>query len=117
MKIITSDFEVFESGVVYCPDTEDTRFIISEEPKMEIVFRVRLTDDGEKGIQLESINDYTLAFVFSNPPGLGYGNSSPIKVGHLNGRELYVSFHVDMKGKKQAYTLTYNFMFKEVKNG
>lgn len=117
MKIVTSDFEVLDSGVVYCPDMGDTKFIISEDPKMEIVFRVRKTEEKKKGIELEVDNEYTLVFVFYNPSGLGYGNAAPVKVGLFKGKALYANFHIDMKGDNQAYTLSYTFLMKEDENG
>lgn len=117
MKIITDGYEVYESGNLFCPDVKDTTFIISEDPKMVLTFKIRTTEDKEKGIELEHINESTVAFVFSNPSGLGYGNAKPVKLGHLNGKEFYASFHVDMKGKNESYTLHYTFLLKEANNG
>lgn len=45
MKIISSGYEVYESGVVYSPSMAETRFIVSEEPKMEVVVRIKLSDE------------------------------------------------------------------------
>jgi len=116
VKIVSGEYEVFDSGNLYVYGIQETKFIISEKPKMEIVFRPVFDDSGERKITLEAINDYTLAFIFSNPSGLGYGNGSPVKVGHLNGKELYANFHINIKGNDEAYDLRYTFLLKEVKD-
>ncbi|HIF9422538.1 TPA: DUF6864 domain-containing function [Photobacterium damselae] len=113
MKIYCGDFEVFESGVISSPDLSDTRFVVSEEHNMTIVFRV-VMDSDEAGIRLEALDDNTLAVVFDKPSGLGYGPASPVKVGMLEGRALYVSFRVYMRGKNESYGLEYTFYLKEV---
>ncbi len=80
---------------------------------MTIVFRI-VMDSDETGIRLEVLDENTLAVVFEKPKGLGYGPASPIKVGTLEGRSLYVSFRVFMRGKDESYGLEYTFYLKEV---
>ena len=117
MKIVTDGYEVHESGSLFCPDIKETIFTISDDPKMVLIFKIRTTEDKEKGIELEHIDESTLAFIFSNPSGSGYGTAKPVKLGHLNGKEFYAAFHVDMKGKSESYSLHYTFYLKEVSNG
>ena len=113
---MNGDHEVFASGSVYSSSIDESRFIISETPNMEVVFRLVFDNEAESNISLESVNDYTVAFIFTNPKGLGYGNSSPIRIGHLNGKEFYASFNVNMKGTNSAYDLKYTFLLKEIEN-
>lgn len=112
MKILTGDYEVLESGTLTCPDLSDTKFIVSKEPLMEIVARISF-GEGEPGISAEVLGENTLAVVFRKPTGLAYGPAAPIKVGHLNGRALYVSFRVSMRGSNSSYGLEYTFYLKE----
>ena len=116
MKILNDDYEIFTSGTLYSPSFSDTRFILSETPPMEVVFRV-VKSKNKTAIRLEALNDSTLAVVFENPIGLGYGLVRPIKVGHLNGKELYVAFSMNSKGPDEGYDLFYTFSMKEESHG
>ncbi|WP_147289937.1 DUF6864 domain-containing function [Crenobacter cavernae] len=112
MKIFCGEFEVYESGTLTSPDLSDTKFVISESPLMEIVFRISM-GEGEPGISLEALGESTLAMVFKKPTGIGYGPAIPVKVGNLNGRALYVSFRASMRGENSSYGLEYTFYLKE----
>lgn len=116
MKIENNGFEVLNSGSIYSASFNETKFILSEEPKLSVVFKIELPE-GDKGIVTRVINDHTLAVVFLNPPAGGYGNADVIKIGHINGKELYSSFHVETMGENRGYNLTYTFLTKEVSNG
>lgn len=113
MKIFSGDFEVIDSGTLISSDLSDIKFVVSEDPLMEIVVRV-LMDSEEESIKLELLNETTLAVVFRKPSKMGYGPLAPIKVGNLDGRSLYVSFRVTMRGKESnSYGLEYTFYLKE----
>ena len=116
MKIENNGFDVFESGTIYSPNFEETKFTLSETPELAVIFRVELPE-GDKGIETRVINEHTLAFVFLNPPKGGYGNADAYRIGHINGKELYACFHVEIMGENQGYNLTYTFLTKEVSNG
>ncbi|WP_407083781.1 DUF6864 domain-containing function [Photobacterium leiognathi] len=113
MRIFCGDFEVLDSGTITSPDLSDTRFLVSEEHNMTIVFRI-VMECEETGIRLEVLDENTLAVVFERPNGLGYGPATPIKVGTLDGKALYVSFRVAMRGNDVSYGLEYTFYLKEV---
>jgi hypothetical protein len=112
MKIFCGGFEILESGIISSPDLSDTKFVISENPMMEIIFRVSM-GEGESELSLDVLGDHTLALIFKNPKILGFGTSSPVKVGTLKGKNLYVSFHVNMRGNNNSYTMYYTFYLKE----
>lgn len=113
MKIYHNDFEIYKSGTVSSTDLSDIRFVLSEDPLMEIVCRVSIEGD-ENNINLEVIDDNTLAIVFSNPTITEFGPSQPVRVGHLNGKSLYVSFRVTMRGnERESYGLDYTFYLGE----
>ena len=112
MRILCSEYEVINSGTLLSPDLSDTKFVVSENPLMEIVCRISM-GEGDSGISIELLGESTLALIFKNPNGLGYGHAMPIKVGHLNGRALYVSFRVSLRGNNDSYVLEYTFYIKE----
>ena len=116
MRIINGEFEVYETGTISSPDMSDTKFIVSDDPLMEIVFRISMDDSKGEGISIEVIGENTLAIVFTQPNGLSYGLSAPIKVGNLKGKPLYVSFRVSIRGDgstNASYGLEYTFYSKE----
>lgn len=112
MKIYHNDYEIHESGTLASADLSDTRFVLSEEPLMEIVCRIS-KEGGENMINLEVLNENSLAIVFTNPKIPSFGPTTPIKVGHLDGKGLYVSFRVTMRGNDDSYGLVYTFYTRE----
>jgi len=116
MKIINNGFEVLHTGALYCFGLNETRFVLSEDPPLEVIFRIQ-QNDSESGVKLVGVNDHTIAVVFENPAGLGYGMVEPARIGHFNGKELYVVFSMNMKNEDRGYDLFYTFSVKEVGNG
>lgn len=112
MKIYSGNLEVLASGILSSPDLSDTRFVVSEDPQMEVVFRISMKGN-ETGINIEVIDENTLALVFTKPKGLAYGPVKPVRVGLLNGRVLYVNFRVSVRGEEESYGLEYTFYLKE----
>lgn len=112
LKVLCGEFEVYDSGTLSSADLSDTKFIVSEDPPMTIVFRLSLTE-GETGITAEALDESTLALIFKNPNAIGYGPARPVKVGLLNGRALYVTFRVSMRTDDTSYSLEYTFYLKD----
>lgn len=108
MKIFAGDYEILASGALSSTDLSDIRFVVSESPLLEVVCRINNKSE-ESGIDLETLGENTIALVFNKPRGLGYGTASPVKVGRLNGRILYVGFHVNTRGDNTSYDLNYTF--------
>ncbi|XDF80127.1 DUF6864 domain-containing function [Aliivibrio fischeri] len=103
---------------MFVPNMEQTLFVLSQEPnRLEVIFRIEIIENGGEGLRNNIENDYTLAFIFTNPPKGGYSHASPQKIGHIDGKELYGAFHVEIMGDNQAYNLTYSFYVKEITNG
>jgi hypothetical protein len=113
MKITCGDYEVFESGILDCPDLSDTKFIISNTPLMVVIVRVTMID-GESSMRLEVLDDSTIAIVCNRPVSMGYGPAKPVKVGFLEGRALYLGFRLNMKDTDTSYQLSYTFYLKDV---
>lgn len=112
MRIHHKELEVYESGTLNSLDLSDFKFVLSEKPLMEVVCQV-VIDGGAPNIKLEAISDYALALVFSNPNVFGFGPKTPVKVGSLNGRSVYVSFRITMRGDNDSYGLDYTFYLGE----
>lgn len=111
MKILNGDFEILSSGVVSSPNLADTTFIVSENPRLDVVFRVLMSGNAPS-IGIEKINETAVMLTFNNPDAMGFGPANPAKVGHLNGRPLFVHFAVNMRGtagSKDSYSLLYTF--------
>ncbi|EMN7258022.1 hypothetical protein WB876_004394 [Vibrio vulnificus] len=117
MKIVNDGFEVYESGSLLTTNMKDTKFTLSDEPKLDVVFRIRMDKEKDVFISGELDNNHTFAVVFTNPPKGGYSHASPQKLGYLEGKELYVTFHVEIMGDYAGYNLTYSFFLKEVAHG
>jgi hypothetical protein len=119
LKIFNEGFEIYKSGTLFIPNMEECKFVLSEEPgRLEVIFRILTTEEKEKTPNLtQSVeNPYTLAFIFTDPPTGGYSHAKPQRVGHIDGKELYAVFHVEMMGENQAYNLTYTFYVKGISN-
>jgi len=96
MKILVGNLENFESGTIIgvenqpidfvfdAPTEFIVRFVFSNDPS-ESGFKVNVKPYLAKGAQLDFIN-------YNN--SLGIGNLEPFKFGHLNGRELYLSYRI-----------------------
>ncbi|BBM00447.1 DUF6864 domain-containing function [Microbulbifer sp. GL-2] len=113
MKIYHGDFRIIESGTLESSDLSDTRFVLSESPLLEVIFRISL-EGKESSVDLDLLNPNTLAIVFSNPDGVSFGPAEPIRIGHLNGKQLFVLFRTSLRGGTSSYGLEYTFYTKEV---
>jgi hypothetical protein len=119
MKIKVGDFDVYESGSVVGNDNEPIDFII--DATVDFTVRLAFVTDtnqkehsakadkfGQRGVQITFIN-------YNN--SLGTGNITPLKLGRLNGRELFLNYRIyclDKGGKHIHYTW---LLGKEVANG
>jgi hypothetical protein len=118
LKIFNDGFEIYKSGALFVPNLKESKFVLAEAPnRLEVIFRVEKIE-GQEPLLTQSIeNEFTLAFIFTNPPHGVYSHASPQRIGHIDGRELYAAFHVEIMGEYQAYNLTYTFFVKEVVHG
>jgi|ERR1700757_318608 len=96
MKKKVGDYDVLDSGTIVGNVNEPIDFIIDESA--DFIVRLIFIDDdkqenhsrtaekyGERGVQMTFIN-------YNN--SLGTGNGAPLKLGHFNGRELFLNFRV-----------------------
>ncbi|WP_144411486.1 DUF6864 domain-containing function [Azotobacter chroococcum] len=116
MKIKAGDLEVYSSGAINSDKLTPTRFTILESPKFEVICKV-VFDGGASSLNYNVTGEGELTFTFMNPEALGFGLANPLKIGFLEGKEVYVIFRISMHGENQSYTLDYTFYLKEVSNG
>lgn len=118
MKIFNDGFEIYKSGALLVPNLNESKFVLAEAPsRLEVIFRIEKIEGQEPLLKQAIENPFTLAFIFTNPPLGGYSHASPQRVGHIDGKELYAAFHVEIMGEYQAYNLTYTFLVKEIVHG
>lgn len=119
MDIRVGGYEVYESGTVIGNYNEPIDFNLNKD--IGFIIRVSFmtdTKNGETRIEGEPFdkNGGHLKFInFNN--SLGIGNTTPLAIGHLNGRELLLNYRVysiESAGKTFHYTW---LLGKEVKDG
>jgi len=109
MKINVGNLNVLESGTIVGIENEPIDFFIDES----IGFTVRLIFKNDTTITEYSVSaekygnaGIQIAFINHNNP-LGTGNITPIKLGILNGIDLYFNYRIyclDKGGKHFHYT-------------
>jgi hypothetical protein len=118
MKITSGEYEIFESGTVINFEEEPITFEL-EDLKVTLLFK----DDSDKkknhDLEFNPISPKELEIIlinFNNP--LGTGTKSPISIGRLNDRKLYLNFRVyDSLNKKSNKTIDYCwYLGKEVQD-
>lgn len=112
MKITTGNLEVYQSGVVESQGTSDINFILVENPRMVITIRVATISSEEPAIEWKVDSPDRLVITIKNP-GLNGGPSSPIQVGHINGRQLHIAFRTSIFGNISSFQITYTFYLGE----
>lgn len=114
MKIFSSDMEVYSAGSINSDGMKPTRFSILENPKFDVIFQL-LFNGGVPFAKYDVTAEGELTFSFENPDLMDFGLSSPVKIGLIEGRELYVVFRVTTHGEKTSYSLNYTFYLKVAK--
>lgn len=118
MKIKIGNYEVYETGSLVNSEGEIVDFVLDE--KTQYVLRLLFVNDPSISghqVKAEFLDKSGLQFVFTNfNNSLGFGNSKPLNVGIMHGREFlfnYIIYSLE-KGKKIDYTF---MLGKEVKVG
>ena len=98
MKIISGDKEIHASGSVISYEAQPIEFTLGEGPNPIRSKFVFIHDENDKSarIELSVLEDNKLLvinlFNFNSP--IGIGNITPISVGQLTNRKLYLNFNV-----------------------
>lgn len=115
VKILSGCNEVIESGTIQSNGLQDISFLLSEKPRMEIIVRV-VFNGKEPNIRFEGSPAGKITFFFENPTGINYGFSTPLKIGDLRNRDLFISFRLNVYGENSSYELNYTFTLAGGKN-
>ena len=111
VTIKVGDYEVFSNGTVIVPNSDKLHFEFMDL-KIHFVFE---TDSDNKFNVVTKLNpDKDLTFRLINfDNSLGIGLNSPIKVGYVNGKDLYILFIVQTIGKNGAKKFSYTWLTKK----
>ena len=111
MEIKVGDYEVHASGTVIGNETEPIEFVIDKGSNyvLRLIF---IRDPNQKPAQVKAdrYGNNGLQITFINADNsLGLGNTAAVKVGRLNGRELYFNYRIyslnaNQGGKHIHYT-------------
>lgn len=115
IKITTgdSDYEVLDSGSIISFKDEPITFRI----ETDLVFRFRFQNDTEKKDQrmdYKPINNKELEIILVNfNSSLGVGNATPLPLGSINNRKLYLNFMVYALNEHSSKTVHYSWYLRE----
>lgn len=119
MNIKVGEYEVLESGTVIGISNENIDFILDN--MTQFILRMTFIDDlsdNNTSLKAELFEKNGLKIIFTNfNNSLGNGNASPIKLGTIINRELYLNYRIYSQqdaGKLIHYTF---LLGKEVKVG
>lgn len=110
LRIRTSGRDVIASGTVITTNNQDLEFQLAH---LRVVFSF-ITDAGQTRLGPSSASGSTLnltLYNFSN--SIGSGTTSPIEIGTLNSRKLWLSFVVYAFSPESSKTVHYTFTLGE----
>lgn len=113
LKINVGDYEVFDSGVVISHDLKDILFEV-KSLKIKIVFETNSDNNAYEAKKSFVENNTCLVLKltnFSNPLGLGL--TSPMEVGRINDKKLFLQFIVYSLGNNNTKMLAYTWLTKK----
>lgn len=118
MKITSGNYEVFDSGTVISFENESVKFHLAEDLIISIVFRDNSDNNNSHTLEFNSISSNELEIILVNfNNSLGTGNNTPIPVGILDNKKLYVLFRVYTLNTKANRTIHYCwYLGEEVQN-
>lgn len=115
MKVVSSNKEIMDSGIINSFGMEDLEFKLSEENSMYLILHVEGDFESDEARISSDVNeDSKLVFTIVNPHVTSnFGPSEPIKIGQIDGKVIYFSFRIDVLGEYSGYQATYTF-YKEL---
>jgi len=110
VKIKSSGKDVVSSGSCH---TFDNKNLEIEIAGLRFIFEFQNDSEGQR-IEKEPINNTCLKLkVYNFDNSLGTGTTSPIPLGAVNNRRLYMSFLVHTLSKESSKLFTYTFFLGE----
>lgn len=118
MKIKSDIYDIYETGSIISINKKPIDFILEG-----LTFRFTFEDDTAKDknkLRAESLTDGIkgLELIFSNfSETLGVGNTNPILVGWIKGRNLYLSYRIYCLKPESDKLIHFTWYLGEVRNG
>jgi len=107
LQIRTSKRDVIASGTVITADNQNLEFQLAH---LRFVFSF-VSDSGQTRIDPGAASGTTLNLTLYNfNNSIGSGTTSPVEIGTLNGRKLWLSFMVYAISAESSKTVHYTFM-------
>lgn len=111
-QIRTGGFDVVAAGTVITADNQSLEFQLAH---LRVVFSF-VSDGGSTRLGPGSASGSTLNLTLYNfTNSIGSGTTSPIEIGILSGRKLWLSFMVYALSPESSKTVHYTFMVGEAK--
>jgi hypothetical protein len=112
LQIRTGGFDVVASGTVITAPTQNLEFQLGN---LRVVFAF-VSDGGQPRLGPGSASGSTLNLTLYNfNNSIGSGTTSPIEIGNLSGRKLWLSFTVYALSPESSKTVHYTFMVGDAK--
>lgn len=114
LKLRSEEKDIVASGSAHTFGNENLEFEISN---LRVIFDFISNSDAQK-LEHEAIDSTTLKikiFNFENP--LGTGTNTPLPIGTINSRRLYLTFIVHSLSKESSKLVTYTFFLGENVDG
>ncbi|MFQ2632493.1 DUF6864 domain-containing function [Aeromonas caviae] len=115
MKVVSGNKEILNSGVISSFGMEDLEFQIDETKNMYLVLHVEGNLQNDEATIGTEINESGKLVINVNNPHvtLNFGPSEPIRIGYIEGKNLYFTFRLNVFGEYTSYQASYTF-YKEL---
>jgi hypothetical protein len=112
LQIKAGGFDVVASGTVITAPSQNLEFQLGN---LRVIFAF-VFDGGQPRLGPSSASGSTLNLTLYNfNNSIGSGTTSPIEIGNLSGRKLWLSFNVYALSPESSKTVHYTFMVGEAK--
>ncbi|KQR71879.1 DUF6864 domain-containing function [Pedobacter sp. Leaf176] len=114
MKITSGDYEIYNSGTVLSFEAEPITFHLAIDLKIHLSFKDEEENKDVHKMEFKQISGTELEIILINfNNSLGTGNASPLEVGTLNNKKLYLNFTVYALNIKTTKTVHYTWYLGE----
>lgn len=110
LKLKSAGKNVIACGSVHTFDDKNLEFVIAG---LRLIFDFNSDSEGQR-LKKEAIDDMSIKIkVFNFDNSLGTGTTSPLPIGRIGGKRLYLSFIISALSKGASKLVTYTFFLGE----
>ena len=114
LKLKSAGKDIIANGVAHTFDRDNFEIEIRN---LKIIFEF-VTDGSGQKLEQKTVSETSLKLLVYNFDNiLGTGTISPIQIGTVSNKKLYLAFVVHCLSEKSIRTITYTFFLGEVVNG